>query len=63
MIDPITFQFYEYDVVAFHVIDNLEGDSARGDFTGDMGGVLRPMLKWSTQYYGDESYTKQCSKS
>jgi lipopolysaccharide transport system ATP-binding protein len=62
-IDPIIFQFYEYDVVAFHVIDNLEGDTARGDFTGDMGGVLRPMLKWSTQFNGDESYTKQRSKS
>ncbi|MBI2487677.1 MAG: ABC transporter ATP-binding protein [Deltaproteobacteria bacterium] len=61
-IDPIIFQFYEYDAIAFHVNDSLESDSSRGDFTGDMGGILRPMLKWSTQFNGDEYSTKQHSK-
>jgi lipopolysaccharide transport system ATP-binding protein len=61
-IDPVIFQFYEYDAVAFHVVDSLEGESARGDFTGDMGGVVRPMLKWSTKFEGDESHGKQRSK-
>jgi homopolymeric O-antigen transport system ATP-binding protein len=45
-----TVQFYESDAVAFHVIDTLEGDSARGDYAGEMSGVVRPMLQWSTQF-------------
>ena len=45
-----TVQFYESDIVAFHVIDSLDGDSARGDYAGHMYGVMRPMLQWSTHF-------------
>jgi lipopolysaccharide transport system ATP-binding protein len=44
-----TWHFSEREVVAFHVIDSLDGDSARGDYVGPVPGVLRPMLKWETQ--------------
>ena len=47
---PYREQFYEREVIAFQIVDSLAGDSARGDFTGDMLGVVRPMLKWSTKY-------------
>jgi lipopolysaccharide transport system ATP-binding protein len=43
-------QFYEGDAVAFHVIDSLDGNSARGDYGGNMMGVVRPMLQWSTKF-------------
>jgi len=43
-------QFYESEAVAFHVIDSLDGNSARGDYAGQMRGVFRPMLEWSTRY-------------
>jgi len=36
----------EADAVAFHVVDPSEGDSARGIFTGEFRGVMRPMLEW-----------------
>jgi lipopolysaccharide transport system ATP-binding protein len=49
-VDPIIYQFYQEDAVAFHVIDSLNGDSARGDFAGDVGGVVRPLLDWKTEY-------------
>jgi lipopolysaccharide transport system ATP-binding protein len=49
-LDPYIQQFYEYDVVAFHVVDSLDGDSARGDYVGDMHGLVRPLLQWSTQF-------------
>ncbi len=42
--------FYEPEVVSFQVIDSLDGDSARGDYAGKMGGALRPLLKWQTHY-------------
>ncbi|MDT4898860.1 MAG: lipopolysaccharide transport system ATP-binding protein [Acidobacteriota bacterium] len=44
-----TIHFYERDAVAFQVIDSLDGDSARGDYAGQMPGVVRPMLQWSTR--------------
>ena len=36
-------------VVAFHVQDPAEGDSARGLFTGQWQGVVRPLLEWTTE--------------
>jgi lipopolysaccharide transport system ATP-binding protein len=49
-LDPIITQFQEHDVVAFQVIDSLDGDSARGDWAGRWGGAVRPLLQWSTQF-------------
>jgi lipopolysaccharide transport system ATP-binding protein len=37
------------NAVAFQVVDTLDGDSARGDWTKELGGVVRPILKWETQ--------------
>ncbi|MCB8928163.1 MAG: ABC transporter ATP-binding protein [Ardenticatenaceae bacterium] len=50
-LEPIIRQFYESDAVAFQVVDNMDGDSARGDFAGTMPGLVRPSLEWETQYY------------
>ncbi|MBC2724595.1 MAG: ABC transporter ATP-binding protein, partial [Desulfosporosinus sp.] len=41
-------QFYEKSVVAFQVIDRSGWDTARGIYTGEMAGVIRPLLKWKT---------------
>ncbi len=37
-----------FDAVSFHVQDPGEGDSARGIFTGEWKGVVRPLLEWTT---------------
>ena len=47
-LDPVRIHFHERDVVAFQVVDSMEGDSARGDFAGHVPGVVRPMLRWTT---------------
>jgi lipopolysaccharide transport system ATP-binding protein len=49
-IHPNILHFTERDAVAFQVIDSLDGDSARGDWAGRMWGVVRPLLKWDTQF-------------
>jgi lipopolysaccharide transport system ATP-binding protein len=49
-LDPPIGQFAERDAVAFQVIDSLEGDTARGDWAGNLSGVVRPLLPWSTVY-------------
>jgi lipopolysaccharide transport system ATP-binding protein len=37
------------NVIAFHVVDSQSGDSARGDYVGPMPGVVRPLLRWTTE--------------
>ncbi|MCB0168539.1 MAG: ABC transporter ATP-binding protein, partial [Anaerolineae bacterium] len=49
-IDPDIPQFYEREAVAFQVIDTMEPDSARGDWKKNMNGVVRPLLKWATEF-------------
>jgi lipopolysaccharide transport system ATP-binding protein len=36
-----------HEAVSFHVQDPGEGDSARGSFTGQWRGVVRPLLEWT----------------
>jgi hypothetical protein len=31
-------------------VDSLTGETARGDYAGGIPGVVRPLLKWSTEY-------------
>jgi lipopolysaccharide transport system ATP-binding protein len=35
--------------VSFHVHDPGAGDSARGRFTGQLRGVVRPLLEWTVE--------------
>jgi lipopolysaccharide transport system ATP-binding protein len=49
-VEPHITQFYAPDAVAFQVIEKQEGVSARGDYGGEMSGVVRPLLQWTTQF-------------
>ena len=40
------------DVVAFQVYDPVSGNSARGDYTEPLMGVMRPRLDWDIEYAG-----------
>lgn len=48
--NPFGHQFAEPNVVAFNVVDHFEGDTARGDWPFNFGGVVRPFLKWKTKF-------------
>jgi lipopolysaccharide transport system ATP-binding protein len=39
----------ERHALAFHVVDPGEGNSARGPFTGQLRGVIRPLLDWNLE--------------
>jgi lipopolysaccharide transport system ATP-binding protein len=60
-LNPSIRQFKERDVVAFQIVDTLDGDSARGDVVGEWGGVMRPLLDWSTRFSpnGDGEWKQQ----
>ena len=47
---PATVQHaHEPNAVAFQVIDSQRGDSARGEYAGPMPGVMRPLLRWTSE--------------
>jgi lipopolysaccharide transport system ATP-binding protein len=49
-LNPDSWQFSERKIIAFHVADSIDGDSARGDYVKQMPGVVRPILEWTTQH-------------
>jgi lipopolysaccharide transport system ATP-binding protein len=50
---PDELLFSEKSVIVFQVVDTLDGDSARGDYAKEFPGVVRPLLKWTTQFEPD----------
>ena len=52
-INPWKVQISVPDVVAFQVIDTMEGDSVRGDYAGNLPGIVRPIFRWSTDFTPD----------
>jgi lipopolysaccharide transport system ATP-binding protein len=49
-LDPAAKQFFVRDAVAFRAIDGLDPSSVRGHVTKHMGGVVRPLLQWNTDF-------------
>jgi len=47
--DPFTVYFHEKEVLSFNVYDNINGDSARGNYAGPFPGIIRPLLDWNTE--------------
>ena len=39
------------------MVDSLDGDSARGDYVGQLGGVIRPKLDWKTEWLPRDAET------
>jgi len=56
-VEPEIVHFFERDAVAFQVIDNMDGDSARGQYSGHFPGVVRPVLNWDTRYTAEQCET------
>ena len=44
-------EFHEKDVITIQAVENAENESpARGDWSRDMGGVIRPFFRWTTRF-------------
>lgn len=52
--EPMNVHFLVRDAVSFLVRDKMDGTTARGDFSGPMPGVARPILEWETKLVTDE---------
>ena len=49
-LEPPAQQFLERHTVALHVVEHLDGPSARGEWGGRLPGVVRPLFQWDTQF-------------
>lgn len=49
-INPDHLEFHAHSALAFNVVDNLTGNSSRGDYSKNMRGMVRPLFKWATQF-------------
>jgi lipopolysaccharide transport system ATP-binding protein len=49
-LEPNILHCYERDVVGFQVNDCTGGDTARGDYPDAIPGVVRPLMKWTTDF-------------
>ncbi len=52
---PLIRHFSAREAVAVQVVDSLDGDSARGEWVGGLGGIVRPLLKWDTHFSANGS--------
>jgi len=48
--DPWELHAYAEDIISFFVKDSLDGDSARGEFVGNYGGIVRPLFNWRVNF-------------
>lgn len=51
-IDPHVDHVFEHECIAFTMFDPIHGDSARGEYTGDFPGSMRPKLIWTNDKVG-----------
>ena len=60
---PLTKHFGERQAVAFHVVDSMDGDSARGDWGGEWKGAVRPKLEWATRFEAPEAEIESAARA
>ena len=47
--DPFTVHLHEKEILSISIVDSLEGTSARGIYSGEFPGLVRPLLVWKTK--------------
>jgi len=50
IVNPSVVEIRERQIIGFEVKDSYDGDSARGEWKGNFGGVVRPLFDWETRY-------------
>jgi lipopolysaccharide transport system ATP-binding protein len=47
---PVQTHVFEENILVFQVVDNMDGDSARGRIAHNYPGLIRPKLEWATTF-------------
>lgn len=48
--DPFQVHFHERDCIAFNMIDDQINSLTRGEYVGSLPGIIRPLMKWESNY-------------
>lgn len=59
----MTIHFNANDAVSFDVFDPMTGDTARGDFVGNMTGAVRPLVDWETSVLKGDLQNEMVSRA
>ncbi|WP_417875141.1 polysaccharide ABC transporter ATP-binding protein [Xanthomarina gelatinilytica] len=46
--DPFKIHFHDNDSIAFNIVEDLKNSPTRGDYVGNLPGIIRPYLKWES---------------
>lgn len=46
--DPFKIYFHDKEAIAFNMVDDLGESETRGDYVGNMSGIIRPKFNWNT---------------
>lgn len=52
-ISPVKVHFFDPEAIAFRVRESSGSETARGDYEGEIRGVVRPKLSWNTEFVSD----------
>lgn len=44
--NPFHVEFHKMEILSFNVIDEINDNTARGNYLGGFPGLVRPLLKW-----------------
>jgi lipopolysaccharide transport system ATP-binding protein len=47
--DPFKVHFHDRNAIVFNIVEDLENSPTRGDYVGNLPGIIRPSLKWESQ--------------
>lgn len=47
--DPFKVHFHDRNAIVFNIIEDIENSPTRGDYVGNLPGIIRPSLKWESQ--------------
>ncbi|MGV8947242.1 MAG: ABC transporter ATP-binding protein [Lutibacter sp.] len=47
--DPFSVYLHELNVIAFNMFDKVSESPTRGDYVGNMSGIIRPLLHWESK--------------
>ena len=47
--DPFQVHFHERDCIAFNMIDDFDLSPTRGEYVGNLPGIIRPLMKWESK--------------
>ncbi|MFV8325986.1 polysaccharide ABC transporter ATP-binding protein [Flavobacterium sp. ZS1P14] len=45
--NPFHVEFHEMEIVGFNIVDELGGNTVRGNYSGRFPGIVRPLLNWN----------------